>query len=114
MSSLDELVSKSMVRSYSASSKRGQSSAGEAFCPTAPTQPLPVYRMDVMSVTPIVSIAACRAAIGSWAAAGPAASITAATNETIRFSMVPSALPDDLRRTNRGGRNPFGLQMRKA
>ena len=40
MSSLDELVSKSMVRSYSASSKRGQSSAGEAFCPTAPTQPL--------------------------------------------------------------------------
>ena len=105
MFSIDELVSKSMVRSYSASSKRGQSSAGEAFCPTAPTQPLPVYRMDVMSVTPIVSMAACRAAIGSWAEAGPAASIATATNDAIRFTMVPSALPDDSRRAHRGRRD---------
>ena len=82
-----------MVRMYSASSKRGQSWSGEAFWPTPPTQPLPLYRMDSMSVTPIVSAAARRAACASasCAAAGPAASSATATKSPIRFSMVPSA-----------------------
>ena len=80
-----------MVRSYSASSKRGQSWSGEKFCPVPPTQPLPEYWMDIMSVTPIVSAAARRAACASCAAAGPAASIATATNNPTRFTMVPSA-----------------------
>ena len=90
ISSVDDSVSKSMVRVYSASSKRGQSSAGAKFWPAAPTQPSPEYRIDIMSSTPIVSAAACSTVSASCAAAGPAPSIATATNNPIRFSMVPS------------------------
>ena len=90
ISSVDDSVSKSMVRVYSASSKRGQSSAGAKFWPAAPTQPSPEYRMDIMSSTPIVSAAACSTACASCAAAGPAASIATAMKSATRFSMIPS------------------------